>query len=349
VARRTGGTLTFDPTTILSFPAALATAGEGKPHLLLGNGFSLAWRSDVFRYGALLDAAEFSTLTVDGRALFVALGTTDFETVIEALRTAALLAEVYEPSDAPRAARLRADASAVKDELARVIALRHPENPAEITDDEYQHASAFLATFDHLYTVNYDLLLYWVAMQASSSIRSDDGFRADPDDHDAPWVTWDSSGRSRGQNLFYLHGALHLFDQGDRLTKFTWNRTGIRLIAQIRDALEGDAYPVVVTEGTSSEKLKKITHSAYLSHAFRSLASLGSSRALFLFGLSLSASDDHIVQLIRSGSVGRLFVSVRGSPSADLVARLQVLHDMRDPSRPLDIMLYDADSARVWR
>lgn len=339
----------FDPDTVISFDEALSAAGDHKPHLLLGNGFSIAWQSDVFRYGALLDAAEFADLTVDGRALFATLETQDFERVIESLRVAAVLAELYEPGDPARSDRLRADADRIKDELARVIALRHPDQPNVVIANEFDSASRFLAHFDHIYTVNYDLLLYWTAIQGLRGLTSDDGFRADPDEPDATWVTWDASGRSRRQSLYYLHGALHLFDRGDRLTKFTWNRTGIRLIEQVRAALAQNAYPLVATEGTSSEKLDKINHSAYLSHAYRSFAALSQSRALFVFGHSLGETDDHIIRLIPSGTIRDVFVSVRGAPSEDTVTRLRAIHDARGGTPELNIHLYQADSARVWR
>ena len=62
------------------------------------------------------------------------------------------------------------------------------------------------------------------------------------------------------QNIFYLHGALHVFDAENELKKYTWVRTGIRLIEQIRAALQANLYPLIVAEGQSQEKMARILH-----------------------------------------------------------------------------------------
>jgi hypothetical protein len=54
----------------MSFDEALADAEQygAKPHVLLGNGFSIACRADRFTYGALLDEATFEDATTDLQA-----------------------------------------------------------------------------------------------------------------------------------------------------------------------------------------------------------------------------------------------------------------------------------------
>ncbi len=76
---------------VLSFSEALekSEATTGSRHLLLGNGFSIACRPDLFRYDRLLDEADFSDLVVDHEALFGLSGTTDFERVIQSLESSA--------------------------------------------------------------------------------------------------------------------------------------------------------------------------------------------------------------------------------------------------------------------
>lgn len=67
---------------ILSYSEVVAESG-GNRHLLLGNGFSIACRPDVFRYDSLFNRADFSKLA-RVRDAFTALDTTNFETVIRA-------------------------------------------------------------------------------------------------------------------------------------------------------------------------------------------------------------------------------------------------------------------------
>ena len=46
---------------MISFDEAMATVEDGdKPSILLGNGFSRAWRNEVFNYANLLDVATFT-------------------------------------------------------------------------------------------------------------------------------------------------------------------------------------------------------------------------------------------------------------------------------------------------
>src|SRR5436853_7861187 len=80
-----------------SFEAAMRKiGGAGKRHLLLGNGFSIALKSDIFSYGSLYENADFSQSPHIPR-LFEALGTQDFEIVIRHLQSAARVLIIYRP------------------------------------------------------------------------------------------------------------------------------------------------------------------------------------------------------------------------------------------------------------
>jgi hypothetical protein len=339
---------------ILDFSDALVAATEihGSRRLLLGNGFSIACRPDCFTYRRLLDEADLSNLSVDGHGLFDAEETTDFEEIINSLRVAARMATFYETSDADLAARLLQDADVVKDALAVTLARNHPDNVSEIQPAEYAAARHFLGHFDRIFTVNYDLLLYWTLMQEMEpEITSDDGFRQDHDEPEADWVSWNPYiGGARGQNVHYLHGGLHLFEEGPTLKKLTFSRTGVALIDQIRDALDREAYPLVVTEGTSTEKHARIRHSDYLSRGLRSLVACSGS--IFVHGHSLADNDAHVLRAIGEGKFKGAFVGVHGNPDTpenlETVRRAEVLARTRPEGNPLAVHFYDADSASVW-
>jgi Domain of unknown function (DUF4917) len=182
-------------TDVLSFKDALgvAAAVHANRHLLLGNGFSIACRPDCFTYGRLLDEADLSKLSIDGLALFTSEGTTDFEGIINSLRVAGRMATFYETSDLDLAVRLADDADLVKAALADTLARNHPDNVGDIEQEEYEQVRHFLANFGHIFTVSYDLLLYWALMQEMEpQMKADDGFRQDHDEPDAEWVSWDS-------------------------------------------------------------------------------------------------------------------------------------------------------------
>jgi hypothetical protein len=337
---------------LLSFAEALTRTDASKPrHVLLGNGFSRACRNDIFAYGALFERAEFESLSPRVGQAFEKLKTTDFEVVIRALLTTSDLIGVYEPTRLDLAQLMREDASALREVLVRTIARSHPEYPAQITPGAYESCRHFLANFDDMYSLNYDLLLYWALMHKDDSdvdIRCDDGFRS-PDDPATDYVTWEVENTNR-QNVFFLHGALHIFDAGDELKKYTWTRTGVRLIEQVRSALSAHLYPLFVAEGHSERKRDRIRHSDFLSRAYRSFANIGC--ALFVHGHSLAANDDHILRLIERGKTTQLFISIYGDPDAAsnqwIMRRAAKIVDARSLRRPLKLEFYDAESAHVW-
>lgn len=81
---------------ILTFEEALAESRRlSRRHVLLGNGFSIACRPDIFLYGKLYEQADFSKLSPTAKKAFEALGTQDFERVIKALRDTRAILEAY--------------------------------------------------------------------------------------------------------------------------------------------------------------------------------------------------------------------------------------------------------------
>ncbi|EAT14771.1 DUF4917 family protein [Desulfuromonas acetoxidans] len=322
-----------------------------KRHLLLGNGFSIACRPDIFVYGKLFERADFSALSPSARHAFEALGTQDFEKVIKALRDASALVALYEDVHGDVPAQMVEDAEGLREVLVQAIASSHPEWPGELTDVEYAVCRVFLNNFDTVYTLNYDLLLYWVQMHTQPGVNpsSDDGFRKPEDDLEANYVTWEPE-NSYGQNTWFLHGALHIFDTGTELQKYTWVNTGIRLIEQIRDALERSYFPLFVAEGTSEEKLERIRHNDYLAKAYRSFSSIGG--ALFIYGHSLAENDEHYLKRIEKGKIRHVYVGIYGDPTSAankaIISRAKALALARKGKTTLDVSFFDAGTTQVW-
>lgn len=340
---------------LFSFQQAIqASALYSKRHLLLGNGFSIACRPDIFRYEKLFEQANFSNLSDSALRAFDSLRTTDFERVIKALRDAAGLAALYGLAE-QNILQMRTDADALKELLVQAIASSHPAYPSDISDDEYAACQRFLSNFNTTYTFNYDLLLYWVHMhhESETKIKSDDGFRTSQDDIqlgvESDYVVWEA-GQSHEQNMWFLHGALHVFDSGTEIQKYTWNRTGVRLIEQIRDALSKDFFPLFVSEGASSEKLERVRHSDYLAKAYRSFQEIH--HCLFIYGHSLAVNDEHYLRLIEHGKLAHIFVGLYGdsasSMNQEIIRRANAMSLTRGTKKPLQVDFYDSESAHVW-
>jgi len=339
-----------DDLEVLTEQALSMLGDDTRPHVLLGNGFSRACRDDIFAYDALFDRADFAALSPHARSSFEALDTTDFEVVMRSLRQAAILVQLYEADETPLAAQLAGDAGGLREVLVSAIASSHPARPGDIANRAYEACKHFLAHFHRIFSVNYDLLLYWALMQSEIEphVPCDDGFRK-PDDDSASYVTWEPE-NSYQQNVYYLHGALHIFDSGSEIQKYTWISTGVPLIDQVREALQNNLYPLFVAEGDSDKKLERIRHSDFLSKAHRSFLNIGG--ALFTYGLSFATNDAHIFRLILKSKVRQLFVGLYGDvdspPNQAIVERAEALAASRANTKPLAIHLYDASSAGVW-
>jgi len=351
---------------LLTFDAAIQDSlSIGKRNLLLGNGFSIACKPNIFRYGALYDQADFSAAP-EIKAAFESLQTQDFEVVIRALENAAKLLSVYS-KDNGTIEKLNAHASLIKELLVSTIAGNHPPNPNDINHDSFWRCRKFLAHFlnqendGRVYTLNYDLLLYWALMHddnpfddEAQQFVTNDGFGEDEDTEVADYVIWKGESGANKQKVFYLHGALHLFDGGAELKKYTWNRKGIPLIDQIREAISNNLYPLFVSEGTSQQKLTRIRHHAYLQHAYKSFHSITEQQkqSLFVYGHSLADNDSHILKKIGRGKLPRLYIGLYGDPNSDankfIKRKSAELVEMRNPRYPLEVKFYNAETANIW-
>lgn len=260
------------------------------------------------------------------------------------------------------------DAAKLKDILIQTVATKHPDIPSTISDSKFIACRYFLEHFlgtnnkGNVYTLNYDLLLYWTLLQDNIygsgdaiELAANDGFGRDEGTPDE-YVEWKGESSARRQRVHYLHGALHLFDSGVTLRKYTWKNTNKRLLDQAHDAMKTGQYPLFVAEGKSEQKLDKITHSAYLYHSYKSFSAQMNQRdgALFVFGHSLSENDKHIMNKIVRGKIYHIYVGIHGDPNtSDNRKIIDAVTDMArqrsdDKKRSLAVAFFDAASARVW-
>jgi hypothetical protein len=350
---------------VISFGNAIADSKQfSKRHLLLGNGFSIACCPDIFHYGSLFSKANFSGGPNLVR-VFEALDTQDFEIAIRNLEAGARLVPIYAASHSATATKMLADAAALKEILLDTIARNHPNIPSDIPDTKFWACRRFLAHFlgspndGQVYTLNYDLLLYWTLMHEDMpfgdpiDLATNDGFGNDEDDPTADYVVWQGE-TPHGAKVHFLHGALHLFDSGTELQKFTWVRTNERLIDQARTAINANKYPLFVAEGSSAKKKAKVRHNAYLYQGYKQLTANAQQgrHCFFLHGHSLAENDDHVLRRLGTGRFRKLYVSLFGDPDSPgnkfIVARSRQLASMRPDRYPLDLAYYSAPSAEIW-
>lgn len=337
---------------LLTFEQAIENSSHATSrHLLLGNGFSIACRPNIFLYKKLFEQADFTKLSKAARKVFGALSTQDFEKVIKALRDSSIVLPVYSKNSIKTVQKFTSDADGLRELLVQTIAKNHPERPHEISDLEFDNCKKFLSNFKNKYTLNYDLLLYWTLMhnKPGSDPSSDDGFRKPEDNPESEYVTWEGY-NSTSQNVWFLHGALHLFDAGYEIQKFTWVNTGLALIDQIRAALNDNKFPLFVAEGTANEKIERIRHNDYLARGLRSFNQISGS--LFIYGHSLAENDSHILRAIERGKLTQLYVGIYGNPNTpenlSIISRANKMN-YAERKKILNVYFFDATTAKVWK
>ncbi|QQR83343.1 DUF4917 family protein [Candidatus Peregrinibacteria bacterium] len=242
--------------------AALKNNEHGKCnkgiHLLLGNGFSQAYYKD-FGYTTLFDAVKDAKENERIKKVFEYFGTSNFEAVLSLLKHTIYLSSVYGFDKG----EIETDYNKVRDALAGAIVKVHPEKTTEIPPENKLSCYQFLSQFDGVYTVNYDLLLYWTVLQ-DPNLDFGDYFNRDGETPKEYCEYIEDGGRSK-KHVLFLHGALHLFLKNGTTIKKVWGST-VPLIDQIKDEINRGYYPLVVAEGDSKSKRSKLNliHTYYM-------------------------------------------------------------------------------------
>lgn len=304
--------------------------------LLVGNGLSAhVWPR--FAYRSLLDEVRGDGLTPADAALFESHGGTNFERVLADLRVGMRVGEAVGVETEPMRERYRS----VQRALGRAVRKVHLGREA-IPAASLRGIRRVLERQQWVFTTSYDLLIYWAIGLGGSYAPFVDLFwgrgrcEFDPRSTDV--------GADRIP-VYYLHGALHLRVGGDGTTvKLTWDaRT---LLDQFGEPVPGDpdARPLLVTEGSSQDKLLAIEQNAYLSHALDRLRRC--ELPLVVFGSGLRAEDGHLLDAINENPDRPVAVSMLPGRHRDLT-RLQADIYGRLHAEPL--IFFDATTHPLGR
>ena len=184
----------------------------------------------------------------------------------------------------------------LKESLILAVKELHPEHVFKISQNESMKCAEFLKEYldkdGKVFSTNYDILLYWVLRR--NGLGDKDGFGRDSIDQ-GEYVPEDEMiwselrwGNNRDkQNVFYLHGALHLFDDGIEIIKEEYD--GDYILENIKKRMDKGQYPIFVTAGNGDEKLNHILHNHYLADCYDSLCSIEGS--LITFGFNFGEYD----------------------------------------------------------
>ena len=321
-----------------TFEDKINSLGQGiRPSVLLANGFSQAWDRGIFNYQNLLQQANFGVRDTTIRDIFKSFNTFDFEKVMRALEAAEIVCKKY-AVDQVKINEIKKDQDHLKNSLIQVISQTHPLRSSNITTQQYERAKPFIIQFENIFTLNFDLLLYWIVNKRDiypQGYHTGDGFRQ---------TTWENA---EDQNVYFLHGGLHIYDDGTLIKKHAFiSDVDISIVDQVRNNLNHGKFPLFVSEPTCEKKLTRIERNPYLSSCFRALKKLSGS--LFIHGHSMADNDQHIFDQINKSEVDKVFISIFGNEHTAQNSKTMANARRFIDERKIDIEFYDAGSAPIW-
>lgn len=288
--------------------------------LLLGNGFSQnIW--PAFGYSSLKSCA---TISRRSEAVFSAIGTTNFEEVLRRLAQARVVLKAV----GKKTKYLRDVYKDVRSGLFGAIGTSHLLH-GRLSDKTAILVAEHLNTYERVFTLNYDLLLYWshmLALSGGANVNLGDFMWAsemfDPDDTDL------FSGRT---GIYYLHGGLHLWQDRRTGEVGKWRHDGLDILSQARRTytIASHKQPLFVSEGASSSKLRAIRRSEYLSFAYGALED--DEKDSIVFGTEIVPEyDEHIARALDRGAPRTIAFSVyRGTRTPEEVVTVKAMLNQR--------------------
>ena len=321
-----------------------------KFHLLLGNGFSVAYDPLIFSYNALHDFV-INLKDKDLSVILNVIETRNFEVIMQYLDSFAALIDAFGGNPALKK-RVEAASAGLKASLLNAVKTLHPEHVFKVPEEQSKVCANFLKGFldtnGNIYSTNYDLLLYWVLMR-NSVLNHIDGCGRELDPGDELQIRSDLTwGKYREkQNVFYLHGALPFFDSGVAVVKEKYDVHNY-LLQKISARMKNGEYPIFVTAGDGQQKLKHITHNQYLTYCYDSFCEAEGS--LVTYGFSFGQYDEHIIDAInRAAKQGKkvpdklwsIYISVYSNEDRKHVEKIVGKFRCK-------VHIYDAKTANIW-
>ena len=325
-------------------------------HLLLGNGFSIAYNDKIFSYNALSQVIEDSENDLV-KQLFSRTNTKNFELLMRLLEDFSNLSDIFgiEPETNIKIMKAHDD---IQKALIDAVTKLHPDYVFDIPEAESKRCFSFLTQFldygGHVFSTNYDLLLYWVLMRnLTQKTNAIDGFsrnwqishdtkHAIPGIHtELCWGKYKST-----QNIHYLHGALPLFRTRAEIIKEEYDMTSY-ILEKIKARIEKNQYPIFVTAGDGSDKLRQIVQNRYLSFCYERLSAIEGS--LITYGFGFGEYDEHIIEAINKaatkGKEGQLWSIYIGVFSEGDIRHIESIKE----KFKCKVHIFDAKTANIWR
>lgn len=107
------------------------------------------------------------------------------------------------------------------------------------------------------------------------------------------------------QNLFFLHGAFHIYERGKSIYKIT-QKSEKALYQRIEDIVEDDEERIICIFSDDGKE-EEIRRNDYLNRGLNRLSELDGS--MLIIGSSLADNDSHILYSINSSNIDKIYIS----------------------------------------
>lgn len=242
---------------------------DQKTSLLLGKGFSCA-RGNDFKDSSLYQEASLqnnggTSLSAEDIQIFDKLDTKNFEKALATLSTTKEVNEILGAQAHPEILQTINDRYQ-NIQRSLIQAVKRVHIPwREIAPEVLTAVKEEILKYQNLFYTSYDLLIYWSLTSDGETKWFRDYFNGNKFDEnfgiEDDWL-----------RVFYIHGGLHLYSKGEEILKITnpnKKEKEENILGQCEDLWKKpDIRPLCMAEGTSTDKLKFINNSEYLSFAY---------------------------------------------------------------------------------
>jgi hypothetical protein len=343
--------------------------GDFKDALLVGNGGSIAL-SDKFSYKSLYGYADkHELLQKEAIAVFDKFQKKyrDFEQVLYSLWQADYINGLFDVAEDEQK-KVRLGYTKVRRSLIDAVKDVHPaNNESELA---LLKVGQFTAGFKTVFSLNYDLMLFWASQKVNVNDINDgnkfiDGFTLrvsrNKSQKDPTFAFTDNIEELRVPNhynesstlVFYPHGSLLLYQtkaKKDERKITSYKKEG--LLKSITDFwARNDGNPIFVCEGDSEQKLKAISASKYLTHVYQNVLPRAG-KTLTIYGWGMGDQDSHIVKQLARGSYEKVAVSIHTqNKSPKQLAQMMntYQHKLEKIVLPEHVEFFDSASLGCWK
>jgi hypothetical protein len=356
-----------------------------KPHILFGNGFNLALQglshfNIKLDYNSIVSEVIKKTKTGSNLNKFLSQGAlnaddklSDIEKLLGILQySVACLKydrDIYATPISNYESLLQSDISELKKIVIEVLTdgSVHPQWSEIFNDKNNEYVlncSQNLKNFQRIYTINYDLILYWLLAQTELLKTFKDGFSdrdvLKPKTSEEKLIEnlFGFSSNNNLESIIFLHGALHLLRQGRNAYKIVRGQADMSL-AKIKELLLkylSEFDNMLVFDATSSGKLNEIYSNDYLVKAYDKLITIKGT--IIIYGCKVfkdennEDNDQHLWYRLINSKVNQIYIGRSSDNVSELEHEAKRLRDnfqkLKCTPEDIEIHCFSQIKHNIW-